>query len=424
MAKVAFLSLIFPPDSVSTAQIMGELAVELKKLGHELIVLTTTPHYNRDVEAESKQPLYPYWGKLLRKSTFNGISVYHIIMPKKSKYLGARFIPFLYFHIFSCIAGMVVFKKPDVMIVPSPPITLGVCAWILSQFQRAKFIYNVQEIYPDCAINLGAIRNRLIIRLLYKLEAFVYSRAAAVTVIAPNMAQCLSEKGIPSHKIRVIPNFVDINDMCPLPRDNEFSRQYNVHNKFVVSYAGNIGPAQDMETFIKCAHILKNRQDIHFMMIGDGMLRDRLKEKAERLKLHNVAFIPYQPYSLVPQIYAASDLCLVPQLSEITSSAIPSKVYRIMACGRPVLAATKSQSDLAQLVANARCGFVVKSGSAESYAEAIIKAFKRQDLLCSMRKAGRDYVVENYTREAISKLYHDLIISLTNSTKANRVHVQ
>jgi len=419
MARVAFLSLIFPPDSVSTAQIMGELAIELKKLGHEVSVLTTTPHYYRDVEAESKQPLSSYWGRLLRKSTFCGIPVYHIAMPQKSKYLGARFIPFLHFHILSCIAGMLVFNKPDIIIVPSPPITLGVCAWMLSSFHRAQYIYNVQEIYPDCAISLGAIRNRLMIRLLYKLEAFVYNRAAAVTVIAPNMAHRLLEKGVPSHKIRVIPNFVDVNDMYPQPKDNEFSRQYNVHNKFVVSYAGNMGPAQDMETFIKCADFLKDRQDVHFMMIGEGMLRDKLKEKVKRLKLHNITFIPYQPYSLIPQIYAASDLCLVPQLPEITSSAIPSKVYRIMACARPVLAATELQSDLAELVANARCGFVVKSGSAESLAEAIIKSSERPDLLCSMGKAGRNYVVENYTREAISKLYHDLITSLVNSRKVD-----
>lgn len=419
MARVAFLSLVFPPDSVSTAQIMGELAVELKKLGHEVSVLTTTPHYNRDVEAESKQPLSSYWGKLLRKSMFNGIPVYHIAMPKKSINLGTRFIPFLHFHILSCIAGMVVFKRPDIIIVPSPPITLGVCAWMLRRFYRAPFIYNVQEIYPDCAISLGAIRNRLIIRLLYKLEAFVYNRAAAVTIIAPNMARRLLEKGVPSHKIRVIPNFVDINDMYPLPKDNEFSRKYNVHNKFVVSYAGNMGPAQDMETFINCANLLKDRQDIHFMMIGEGMLRDKLKEKAKRLKLLNITFLPYQPYYLVPQIYAASDLCLVPQLSEITSSAIPSKTYRIMACARPVLAATELQSDLAELVANARCGFVVKSGSAESLAEAISKASERPILLCSVGKAGRDYVEENYTRETISKMYHELIASLVNFKKVD-----
>lgn len=412
MARIAFLSLIFPPDSVSTAQIMGELAAELNKFDHELIVLTTTPHYNRDIEAESKQPLSSYWGKLLYKSIFNKIPVYHIGMPKKSKHLGARIMPFLHFHILSCIIGMVFFKKPDIIIIPSPPITLGVCGWILSLFFRTQYIYNVQEIYPDCAISLGAIRNKMIIRFLYKFEAFVYNKAAAVTVIAPTMAQRLLKKGMPSHKIRVIPNFVDIKDIYPGLKDNEFSRNYNVYNKFVVSYAGNMGPAQDIESFIECANLLRYRQEINFMLVGDGMLKDKLKEKAEQLKLPNVTFIPYQPYSLVRQIYAASDLCLVPQLSEITSSAIPSKVYRIMACARPVLAMTKPNSDLAELVTKAKCGYVVKSGSAESLAEVIVKASKKPDLLYSMGKSGRNYVEKYYTREAISKLYHNLISSL------------
>jgi len=419
MARVLVLSLVFPPDSVSTAQIMGELAAELKKFGHEVSVLTTTPHYYRDIEAESKQPLSLYWGTLLRKSVFSGIPVYHISMPQKKDNFAARFIPFFHFHVFSCIAGVIVFKRPDIIIVPSPPITIGICAWLLGLIHKAKYIYNVQEIYPDCAINLGAIRNPLIIRLLYKIEAFVYRKSAVITVIAPKMAHRLLEKGVPPNKIRVIPNFVDINDMYPLPKDNAFSRKYNVHNKFVVCYAGNMGPAQDIETIVDCAHILKDKQDIHFMLIGEGMLQDKLIEKAKKIKLSNVTFFPYQPYSLVPQIYAASDLCLVPQLSEITSSAIPSKVYRIMACGRPVLATTELQSDLSELVTKGKCGIVVKSGSAGSLAGAIITAHERPDLLRSMGKAGRDYVLKNYTREAICKLYHELITSLVNLKKVD-----
>ena len=231
MARVVILSLVFPPDSVSTAQIMGELAVELKKLGHEVRILTTTPHYHRDIEAESKQPLSLHWGIFLRKSVFSDIPVYHIAMPQKKNSLTSRFFPFFHFHFFSCIAGMIVFKRPDIILVPSPPITIGISAWWLCLIHKAKYIYNVQEIYPDCAINLGAIRNPLVIRLLYKIESFVYRKSAAITVIAPKMAHRLLEKGVASNKISVIPNFVDINDMYPLPKDNKFSRKYNVHKK-------------------------------------------------------------------------------------------------------------------------------------------------------------------------------------------------
>lgn len=415
MARIAFLSLVFPPDSVSTAQIMGELAAELKKMGHELSVLTSTPHYNRDPEAESRQPLDAYWGTILQKSTFCGMPVFHISMPPKSISLKDRMVPFFKFHVLSIIAGIFVLKKPDIIIVPSPPITMGLCAWLLGLFHRAKYIYDVQEIYPDCAISLGAIRNETLIRLLYKLESFVYSKAALVTVIAPKMAHQLAAKGVSPSKIKMIPNFVNIEEMRPLPKDNAFSRQYGIQNKFVVSYAGNMGPAQDLEKLIDCAQLIQNRANIHFVIAGEGMWRDKLIEYAGKKNLCNLQILPYQPYSLVPKIYASSDLCLVPQLPSITAAAIPSKVYRIMACARPVLAATDLQSDLAELVNKARCGIIVRPGSAEQLAQEITRASENPAFLQPMGEAGREHVVKYYTREGVAKLYNRQIALLVRT---------
>ncbi len=409
MARVAFLSLVFPPDSVSTAQMMGELAADLKSFGHEVTVLTTSPHYNRDPEAEAKQPLHNCWGTMLRRSSFDGIPVYHVSMPKKGANVPARLLSWLNFHILSTIAGLFVLSRPDVLIVPSPPLTIGLSAWLLALFHRGKYIYNVQEIYPDYAIRVGAIRNNWLIGLLYGLESFVYKKAAAITVIAPRMAQQLVDKGVPVDKVRVIPNFVDIVDMYPLSKTNDFSRQHHICDKFVVTYAGNMGPGQDLENFIDSAAILKEHPHIHFMMMGDGMLRAQLKARVADLDLPNFTFLPHQPYSLVPQIYAASDLCLVPQSPGITETAIPSKVYRIMACARPVLASTVLSSDLADLIDTAHCGIVVEAGSPQRLAAAILQASKDPELIPRMGNAGRVHVVESYSREAVSRLYCDLV---------------
>jgi len=417
MAKVVFLSLVFPPDNVSTAQIMGELALELKRLGHEVTVLTTSPHYNRDLEAEAKQPLNRYWGRILQKSNFRGITVYHVLMPKKSTNILARLPSLLSFHILSTVAGVFVLSNPAVFIVPSPPLTIGVSAWVLCLLHRSKYIYNVQEIYPDYAISLGAIRNKWLIRMLYKLEAFVYAKASAITVIAPHMAQQLISKGVASGKVRVIPNFADVDDLLPLPKDNPFSRQYDVHDKFLISYAGNMGPAQDLDTFIDCAALLQNHSEIHFMMIGDGMSRDKLRQRVRGLGLTNFTFLEYQPYSLVPQMYAASDLCLVPQSQSVTSVAIPSKVYRIMACARPVLASTVKDSDLATLVNTVKCGLVVEAGSAQLLAETILEASKNPASLVKMGEAGRVHVMEHYSRQAVARQYDDLIEAVTSKGK-------
>ncbi|MCL5995617.1 MAG: glycosyltransferase family 4 protein [Chloroflexi bacterium] len=405
------LTLVFPPDSVSTAQIMGDLAVDLRSRGHDVVVLTTSPHYNRDLEAEARQPLRSCWGAILQRSDYQGIPVYHVIMPRKGASLVARVLPWLSFHILSTLAGLTVVPRTDLTIVPSPPITIGLVAWLLKLLRRSRYIYNVQEIYPDSAISLGAIRNQWLIRLLFWLEKFVYDQAVAVTVIAPYMARRLYEKGVSPRKVQVIPNFVDAAGV-PLTKDNDFSRRHSVNAKFMVSYAGNLGPAQDLATYIEAANILRGRQDIHFMLMGDGMLRESLRRSVVDLKLDNFTFLPYQPYSLMPQIHAASDLCLVPQARGIANLAVPSKVYRIMASARPVLACTVVQSDLANLVMDAQCGIVVEAGSPERLAEAIVDAFNHPARLQAMGLAGRQRVMECYSRQTISGLYHTLVRSV------------
>jgi len=412
MANILILTLVFPPDSVSTAQIMGELGKDLQARGHKVTVLTTFPHYNRDYEAESRQPLHRYWGPLLFKSNYYGIQVYHTFMPRKVASLALRLLTWIGFHLISTIAGMTAVSKPDIIIAPSPPLTIGVSAWILGILHHAPFIYNVQEIYPDIAINLGALRNRGIIGFLLQLENFVYRKASIITVIASRMRHRLLEKGIPSDKVKVIPNFVDIDELSPLAKDNEFSRQYEVYNKFVVSYAGNVGPAQGLENFVDAAKLLRNYTDIHFIMIGNGILWETLRQRVIQLGLTNFTCLSYQPYSLMPLIYGASDVCLVPQALETGCDAIPSKVYRIMACARPVLAVTDLNSDLADLISNIGCGIVVQAGSSQKLADAILHAYSNQTLLRQMSVIGRAHVVKNYSRTEVSGRYHDLIQKL------------
>jgi colanic acid biosynthesis glycosyl transferase WcaI len=313
------------------------------------------------------------------------------------------------FHQVSILAGMTAVPRPDVILAPSPPLTIGVCAWILGKYHRAPFIYNVQEIYPDIAVRLGALRNKWLIGRLERLERFVYGKAEKITVIAPRMRQRLLEKGVSSDRLELLPNFVDIGDLSPLPKDNEFSRRHGIHDKFVVSYAGNLGPAQGLESFVDAADLLRGEPGIHFLMMGDGILRESLMERVAQLGLRNFTFLPYQPYSMMPSIYAASDICVVPQAMETGCDAVPSKVYRIMACARPVMAATDPGSDLAQLIKDAGCGKVVLPGAASEFAGVIMEAYRDQAHWREMGRAGRTHVVEYYSRHAVTKRYNELI---------------
>lgn len=409
MANVLFLTLVFPPDSVSTAHIMGDLAEELKALGHSVTVLTTVPHFNRDTEAEARQPVHHFWNFILQKSDFNNIPVYHVFMPRKPKIIPLRLLAWLAFHVLSLIAGMIIIPRADIIIAPSPPLTIGLCAWLLSLRQGSGYIYNVQELYPDVVIDLGLLRNRWLIGLLRWLERLVYSKARFITVIAPGMRERLLKKGVSPDKVRCIPNFADIEQLRPLPKDNPFSRHHNMQNKYVVSYAGNLGYAQDLVSLIRSADQLRTMSDICFWIVGDGVLEKYLRQQVQALKLNNCLFLPYQPYSLMAQIYGASDLCVVPIECEIGLDAIPSKVYRIMACARPVLAVADPSSDLARLVKAVGCGVVVPPRSPESLAAAILSAYENQKEWAQKGQQGRGHVLTHYTRSGVGAQYHELI---------------
>lgn len=413
MANVLILSLIFRPDNVSTAQIMGDLALDLKAQGHNVFVITTVPHYNDDPEALAEQALHSYWGKLLQRSDYCDMEVLHVWMPRKGKNKLIRIIAWLGFHITSTIAGIFARFKPDVILSPSPPLTIGVSAWLIGLWHKCPFIYNVQEIYPDVAVNLGILRNKFLIKRVQSLEKFVYSKASALAVISEGMANRIHAKGVPGGKIHVITNFVDIKDFRPLPKINKFSRMYGLHDKFVVSYAGNMGQPQRLDTLIEAANLLRHENGIRFLMMGDGSERDSLIEQVEHMQLPNITILPYQPYSLMAEAYATADASFVSQAPGTCNDGIPSKVYRIMACARPVIACTDLDSDLACLVTKADGGVVVQSGDFLALANAIKQAFIQRDAWLEKGLKARALVLQDYSRSTISTRYHQLILELT-----------
>jgi len=414
--RILLLTLVFSPDSVSTSVLLTELALELKKLGHDLTVLTTTPHYNVEPEARQRQPLQPRWGKWLYQSDCQGIPVYHAAIPVKGSRVGARLLDYLRFHALSTLAGLTIAKDYDVILAPSPPLTIGLSAWILALFRHVPFIYNVQEIYPDVAVSLGLLRNRLVIRLFEGLERFIYARSRQVSVISEWFRRRLLAKGVPSHKLTVIPNFVDTNFMTPGPRQNPFGAEHNLSDKFVVLYAGNIGLTQGFETIMAAARRLAPMPDIHFLIVGDGTRRAWLERQLAEQPLDNVTLLPYQPRSVVPQIYASSDLCLVPLKQGTAQETFPSKIYTIMAAGRPVIASADPNSELAWVVEEARCGWAVPPDDAPALAQAIERAYQERETLAAKGQHGRTYVVANHSLQAVARQYDALVRAVVAKT--------
>jgi colanic acid biosynthesis glycosyl transferase WcaI len=410
--SVLILSLVFPPDSVSTAQLMGELAVELQARGCRVGVITTTPHYNLEPSVVEAQPLRRWWGRVVQRSNYRGIPVFHTLMPRRSASLVGRGLAWLTFHVLSLLVGWLGPLRWQVIVAPSPPLSIGACAWLLTLRRRSRYIYNVQEIYPDLAISLGLLRNKALIRSLLTLERFVYARAAAVTVIAPRMRERLLAKGVPATKLKTIANCTEAVTLQPLPKANGFALEHGLADRFVVSYAGNMGPAQGLERLLDAAALLASEPAIRFLLIGDGIARAGLARRVDRDGLDNVTLLAQQPYARMAEIYGASDLSLVAQASGSASEAVPSKVYRIMTCGRPVLAVTDPASDLATLVREAEAGWVVSPDDPQAVAEVIQAARRRPDLCRSYGESGRRYVLAHHTTSAMGEAYFRLITSV------------
>ena len=195
MSDVLLISLVFPSDNVSTAQIMGDLSADLRRYGKNVTVISTVPHYNPTKTKKESNLLKSRWGKILYQSKFRGIDVYHIYMPQKSGNKFWRLFWWIFFHLMTVIIGVTIAPRPSIIVAPSPPLTIGLSAWALGFYYKVPYIYNVQEIYPDIAIQLGIISNQYLIKFLYRLERFIYSKSSAVTVIASKMKQQLIKKG-------------------------------------------------------------------------------------------------------------------------------------------------------------------------------------------------------------------------------------
>lgn len=417
MARVLLLTLVYPPDNVSTAHIVGDLAADLHAGEHDVTVLTTSPHYNRDAEAEARQPLQPWWSRLVQRSTHRGVPVYHTWMPAKSASVPARLAAWCLFHALSLIVGVVALRRVDVIIAPSPPLTTGVAAWLLGLRHRAPFIYNVQEIYPDIAINLGVLRNRTAIALLLRLERFVYARAAAITVIAERMRQRLLDKGVPPERVSVIPNFVDLDATIDVPPPNGFTREFGIDGRFIVTYAGNLGPAQGLDALVTAAERLRDRPEVIILLLGGGTLGPTLTASIAERGLTNILVLPFQPITRMPEIYGASDLSVVSQAAATGSDAVPSKVYRIMASRRAVLAITDPASDLAKLVRDAACGFVVPASDPAAIAAAVRQAIDTPGLTDTMGAQGRAHVERYYRRTTVTAQYAGLVTRLATDSQ-------
>jgi colanic acid biosynthesis glycosyl transferase WcaI len=269
----------------------------------------------------------------------------------------------------------------------------------------------LEDLYPDAAVAAGMMRNKMAISFFLGMETFLYQRSQRISVISESFRKSLIEKNVPDSKMTLIPVWADPDAVRPLPKENSFRRQHELSGKFVVMYAGNIGLTSCLEDVLCAAEILREQTQIQFVIVGDGTKKESLESEARRKQLENVRLLPYQPREIYSEMLAAADLSLVTLNARAAVSSLPSKVFNLMASARSILAVAPYESELACIVREAECGWVVPPESPKELAAAIARAVGHEDELIQNGRNGRAYLEEHYSRQRCIDAYENMLLA-------------
>lgn len=362
-----------------------ELAQRLIAAGHALTVITSPDSY---LTGERKS----------LQTSASGIQIRFAPTAKGlHRSYTRRVLSFLSFACSSVIKALQM-EPPDVIVGTSPPIFQAFSAWMVAAVYRRPFVLEIRDLWPDFAIDLGLLRNRILISLAQSLEQFLYRRSSHIVVNSPAYAEELMKKGVSNEKITVVANGVDISYFEPEDRGEDFRRKFQIEEKFVVMYAGAVGYANDLDCLLRAACRLREHREIVFAIVGDGKELSRLRQRADAERLHNVRFIPAQPKRSMPKVLAAANVC-VAMLRNIPMfrTTYPNKVFDYMAAGRPTLLAVDGV--IREVVEKSGGGLFVPPGEDRSLVEAILKLYHSPDLREQMGRSARKYVTENFDRD-------------------------
>jgi colanic acid biosynthesis glycosyl transferase WcaI len=299
--------------------------------------------------------------------------------------------------------------RVDAVIAMSPPLTMGLTGWLTHLVRRGPLVFNIQDVFPDAAVETGAITNRHVIAVASWLERFSYHRAAAVTVLSDDLRDNLAAKVKPSRRddIRVIPNFVDTVAIAPRPRLTPLRRELDIGDEPVVLYAGNVGFSQSLEMVVDVARTMP---DVTFLINGDGAARAALQARAAGAA--NVRFSGYQPKERLAEVLATGDIHLVPLKAGLGRVSVPSKTYSILAAGRPVLAAIDPGTEVPRMLEASGGGLAVPPDDAAAFAAALRTLLADPDRAAAMGAAGREWVLQAASPRAVAEAYAALIREL------------
>jgi colanic acid biosynthesis glycosyl transferase WcaI len=416
--RVLYISHYFPPEVNAPAVRVSEMADRWAEQGADVTILTCFPNHPTGIIREE------YRGLLRCREKHGAINVVRTyVYAAANKGFFRRILNFLSFMFSAILLGTPAVGKQDIVIATSPQFFVGVAGYIISRLRRAKFVFEIRDLWPEEIVAVGALKNRLAIRILEMIEMFLYRKADLIVAVAKGTIEILERRGIPVSKMTLIPNGVDIGffqGRC----DGEFVRcKLGLGDRFVAGYIGTHGMAHRLDVVLETARLLKDHDNIRFLFVGDGADKQNLVKIAGDLGLSNVVFQDQIPRAEIPEYYAACDLCLVPlRKAELFTKNIPSKIYEIMASGRPILISTEGESR--RLVEISGTGLGSKPEDPRGLAEKILYLKENPQLRAEMGRSGFAFVLANSSRQHLADDYLDLLEKTAGKAKSGAYQIE
>jgi colanic acid biosynthesis glycosyl transferase WcaI len=401
---VLILTHYFDPEPIPKT---ADLARELSARGHNVSVITGFPHYPAG-------KLYEGWRlSLVSRSTTAPFTVVRTFQyPYHGRSVVGRILNYLSFMV-SAPLGALFTPRCDVIYVWHPPLTVGVAAWLIARWRRAPFVYDVQDIWPESAVVSGMLRQGLLVRMISRLERFVYGKADHLICVTDAAKQNLISKGVAPEKVTVLPHWIDESEFTsidPVAERDRVRRGFGWGDRYVVIFAGNVGLLQGLETVIDAAGMLSAEDGVLIGIVGDGTERARLVQLArERNVGGRLQFIERQPAERMPAMFAAADALLVHLLrSQLSNWVVPTKTLAYLASGRPIVMAMEGAA--ADLVRDAGAGVVIEPENARALADALRQlAATASEERDAMGRRGRAYVQRHFRKDIVISRYEELL---------------
>lgn len=398
------VTLLYMPDGGPSAPLYGMLCEELAQRGHQVSVIAAVPHYLSGTVPSQ------FRGKWIQPSYEHGVRVIRIRVPSVQRTdLKKRAVQFIGFQLGAMLAGLR--QDYDVLLISNPALEVWLPFILLSVLRCKPAVFSVHDVYPDVGVSLGIFRSKLIVSVVGYLERFCLDRSSKVRILSESFIKPLRSLGVTDDKMELVYDWVDTDLIKPLPKDNNFAREHQLVNHFVVLYAGNIGLSQGLEQVLAVAELLQDQEEIKFVLVGDGAGRAPLMTEASRLNLGNVRFLPFQPRNRLPEVLATADVSLVTLKKGVGAASLPSKSFSILASGRPILASVDEGSDTWNLVKRSQAGICVPPEDPGAIARAILELKNDERLRNNFGKKGRDYALQYHSPQAAAVKFEQLLLA-------------